>query len=98
MSEMLERAARAIFNAPNGIDGDPIGVMLFAGDPVGASTPDEAKERTLAVCRLAARAAIEAMKYQDADESSLIKVSNAERVEAVTLSLAWDAMIDEALK
>lgn len=46
-----------------------------------------------------AHAAFEAMKYVDGvDEGRLIDVSNAHRVEAVTLALAWDAMIDAALQ
>lgn len=46
----------------------------------------------------AARAALEAMKYEDgADEDRLVAASNQYRVEAVSLSQAWDHMIQAAL-
>lgn len=46
-----------------------------------------------------ARAALEALKYADGhDEARLLEVSAKERVEAVSLSLAWDAMIDAILE
>jgi hypothetical protein len=45
-----------------------------------------------------ARAVLQAIKYEDGtDESVLIDVSNKYRIEAVSLSEAWDAMIDAAL-
>ena len=45
-----------------------------------------------------ARAAMTAMKYVDGtDEPNLITVSNEEHVEAVSLIMAWDGLIDAAL-
>lgn len=45
-----------------------------------------------------ARAVLTAAKYEDGtDESRLIAVSNQFRVEAVSLSEAWDGLIDTIL-
>lgn len=46
-----------------------------------------------------ARAALTAAKWADAyDEDALITVGNALRIEIITLSEAWDALIDHHLK
>jgi hypothetical protein len=45
-----------------------------------------------------ARAAVRAMKYEDgADEVALLKASNQEKVEAVSLIMAFDAYLDAVL-
>lgn len=61
MSEMVERAAQAMFDANNGIDGDRIGDMVYDDFRISGS-PDECVAMVMAVCRLAVRAAMAAMR------------------------------------
>ena len=46
----------------------------------------------------AARNALAAAKYDDWEEGAAITVSNANRVEVVTMIECWDGLIDEHLK
>lgn len=92
MSDVIERMARAIRHAATKADIEAAGYAVPTNPEWWADIPVDDEDRA------AARAALEAAKYVDgADEARLIKVSNAERVEAVSLSLAWDGLIDEAL-
>jgi 3-oxoacyl-[acyl-carrier-protein] synthase III len=58
--EMVERVARAIYDAENGIDGDQIADMLVEDFRI-YGTADECREMTMEVCRQAARAALVAI-------------------------------------
>jgi hypothetical protein len=57
--EQVKRAAQAIFDAENGIDGDRIGDMLYGDFRINGPV-DNALAETMEVCRLAARAALSA--------------------------------------
>lgn len=61
--------AKAIYYAPNGIDGDAVGTMIYENERVEC-TRYTAKEATLAVCQQAARAAIDALIAQVRDEEA----------------------------
>ena len=92
MSGMIERVAAAICE----------GMAAHLQDADGLSVQNGRLFISGADCHVdptaLARLAVEAMKYRDgADEDALIKASNAERVEAVSLAMAWDAMIEEVL-
>jgi hypothetical protein len=63
--ENVDRIARAIYNAPNGLDGDQIADMLYTDDRM-PDTREEALIATFDVCRQAARAAIAAMPRAEA--------------------------------
>lgn len=57
---LVERVARAFFEAENGIDGDSVGAMLYENFRIDGS--DHAcMETTKAVCRLAAISALTAL-------------------------------------
>jgi hypothetical protein len=90
MSEMVERVALAIWVAREA--NLPRFTRRLRPDDIDRASGAWSQ------CLAQARAAIEAMRYSDADEDALIKVSNAERIEAVSLACAWSAMIDAALK
>lgn len=56
-----------------------------------ARTPGQGRDAWAAA---AAEAAIKALFYQDGtDEERLIRVATSERVEAVSLALAWDELL-----
>jgi len=55
-------------------------------------------ERRKNAYRAQVQAVLTALKYEDGtDESRLIEISNKYRVEAVSLSEAWDGLIDAIL-
>jgi hypothetical protein len=58
-ADLIERAAQAIYDAPNGVDGDAIGTILF--DWVEAVSSSEARDKAMDICRLAARAGLDAI-------------------------------------
>lgn len=58
---LREQIARAIYDAPNDIDGDQIADMLIEDFRI-FGTPDECREMVLGVCRKAADAALAAIK------------------------------------
>lgn len=58
-------------------------------------TPGQSKK---AWSLAAARAALAAAKYDDNEEGEAITVSNANRVEVITMIECWDGLIDEHLK
>lgn len=66
---------------------------------LGRNNPDDLDfaAGTLTLVAKMARAGMGAMKYRDDDEDILVRVSNSERMDAVSLALAWDEMIDAAL-
>lgn len=86
---MVERVARAAYAARRNTQIDP---------HLPWATWEELSPAAIAKEIECARAGMTAMKYVDGtDEDVLIEVSNAERVEAVTLVLAWDALLDAHL-
>ena len=90
MSPMVERVARALCVARLR---DPDQELTILTGPKGGTS----QARWLFHVS-EARDAMTAMKYVDGtDEPNLITVSNEERVEAVSLIMAWDALIDAAL-
>jgi hypothetical protein len=56
----IERAAQAIYDAPNGIDGDQIADMLYTDFRIAGPSPADCRAQTMGVCRQAAKAAIAA--------------------------------------
>lgn len=58
----VERVARAIKDVVVPTTGDPLGVTLYESEAVVGSNADEAKESLMEICRIAARAAIAAMR------------------------------------
>lgn len=63
MDESLEAViARAIYDAPNGIDGDQLADMLIEDDRINGATADECRAQIMAVCTHAARAAFAAIE------------------------------------
>ncbi|GJD41329.1 hypothetical protein OICFNHDK_3812 [Methylobacterium bullatum] len=60
--EMVERVARAIWDAENSVDGDTIGTMIHASDVVQVHGDDKGIPAAMEVCRTIARAAIAAMR------------------------------------
>lgn len=99
MSEMVERVARAIYDAENGIDGDQIADMLYDDIRIIGSV-DECRAMTLAVCRMAARAAIAAMREPTEvmvrDGRAEIKPDHLPADDGDAVG-CWRAMIDAAL-
>ena len=61
-SEIVERVAQAIYDAPNGIDGDQLADMLLDDDRISGANVEECRRQILAVCRQVAIAAIEVHK------------------------------------
>lgn len=59
-SKIVEAVARAIYDAPNGIDGDQVSDMLYEDERITGANAEECRAQTMAVCRSAARAAIAA--------------------------------------
>lgn len=58
----VERVARAIKDVVIPTTGDPLGVTIYESEAVVGSNADEAKESLIEICRIAARAAIAAMR------------------------------------
>lgn len=58
--ELVEVMARAVFDAPNGLDGDSIATMICENVRVQVIDGDKGITDTMTVCRAAARAALEA--------------------------------------
>lgn len=54
---MVERVAKAIFDAENGLDGDCVGDMIYEDFRIDGPV-DNAMKETMIVCTMAARAAI----------------------------------------
>jgi hypothetical protein len=77
-AELVDRIARAIYDAPNGLDGDQIADMLYTDERM-PDTRDEALVATFDVCRQAARAAIAAMPRA---EALAVAVAALEKVES----------------
>lgn len=94
MGEMVERVARAIYDAPNGIDGDQVADMLIEDSRISSAFPAENREQVLAVCRQAARAAIAALREPT---DAMIKAASPERIGPSLQDDCWRAMIDAAL-
>lgn len=73
-----------------------VAVALSMADPDERGLP--AGTEMTEFYRGLARAAIAAMRYDDADEEALIRCCAIERLEAVSASCFWDLMIDDALE
>lgn len=104
-NEMVERVARAIFDAENGLDGDRVGDMLY-GDFRIDGPVENAREETMIVCRMAARAAIEAMReppvqvtdaMRQAHNIMFVSISWEEQ-QRYDMAFKWNAGVDAALK
>lgn len=97
---MIERVARALC-IKAGADPDSLWTAPENGEPSLVTNTSRAGGSQWPAWRWwvpSARAAMTAMKYVDGtDEANLITVSNEERVEAVSLIMAWDGLIDAAL-
>lgn len=96
MSEMIERVARAIYDAQNGIDGDQVGDMLYTDHRIDGPDAETCRAQVMRVCNYAARAAIAAMREPT---EVMIEASNREWDGRMSYrsSGAWQAMIDAAL-
>ena len=99
--EMVERVARAIYDAPNGIDGDQIADMLYEDGRISGKTAEECRAQVLAVCRMASRAAIAAMR--EPVWRMLDAANDAFPEPPTTMTCGefgkrlWQAMVDAAL-
>jgi hypothetical protein len=96
MSEVVERVARAIYDAADPTSGDCVAEALMNSPFVGDGGRD-ALEDVMAICRSAARAAILAMREPT---EAMENIGEAELGDnkypgAATI---WAAMIDEALR
>jgi hypothetical protein len=101
MSDVVERVAKAIYDAADPTSGDCVAEALMHSPFVGDGDRNHIED-VMAICRSAARAAIEAMKVPDwpmkvAGRDSMCdtlydgaSVGDAES--------AWTAMITEALR
>ena len=108
MSDMVERVARAIYDAPNGIDGDQLADMLVEDCRITGADPAACQTQVLDVCRHVARAAIaamreptEAMVSKRAERPVTLQMSGLAMSAPLGASAAkdcWRAMIDAALQ
>ncbi len=98
MSEnMIDRVAQAIYDAPNGIDGDQLADMILDDDRITGQSPVECRAQVLAVCQMAARAAIEAMREPTEEMLAIDRPDWVLSTPDGTLLQSWRAMIDSAL-
>lgn len=59
---LVEAMARAIYDADNGIDGDTIAEIIHENFRIEAADGNRGIDNTMAVCRIAARAALAAAR------------------------------------
>ena len=88
-ASVIERMARAIYESDPRCDAR--GVPIHWEDEALATV-------TRLIVLGYARSALGAAIYSDWDEEVLIAVSNEERIEAVSLAGAWDALIHKHLE
>lgn len=60
--KLVEVMARAVYDAENGIDGDTIAEIIHENFRIEADDGNKGIDNTMAVCRIAARAAIAAAR------------------------------------
>ena len=72
MDRVFELVGVAIYDAPNGIDGDQLADMLIEDDRISGTTLEECIAQVREVCRMAARAAIDAHKAALAEAGYVI--------------------------
>jgi hypothetical protein len=98
---MVERVARAIFDAENGLDGDTIGTIIHGDFRVMVRDGDKGVGDTMRVCVAAARAAIAAMREPPPGVAdgrfSAARKDDAGTWLVISSADAWCAMIDAAL-
>jgi len=104
MSDMVEKVARAIYDANDPTSNDPLAVLMHAYNPfIDDSRPiPEQLEQVMDICRSAARAAIEAMRkpselmldFGSFAFHTLDRDNDGSREFAIDI---WQAMIDAAL-
>lgn len=101
--EMVERVARAIYDAENGIDGDTIAELISENDRIRVVGDDLGLPATMEVCRVIASAAIAAMRepnqhmlsrgsYHCITGAGAVNEGDMRQAKAV-----YQAMIDRAL-
>jgi len=100
MSEMVERVARALLDAPldnDKVEPETVRCMLEScyASQIDYGVSESAKEHVVEIGRIAARAAIEAMR--EPTEAMLEAGDTAMTRNHDTSEDAWPAMIDAAL-
>jgi hypothetical protein len=91
MAEMVDRVTQAIYDAPNGIDGDQLADMLLDNDRITGADAATCRAQVRAVCENAARAAIAALR-EPTESMCRAATRNRNLADAI-----WRAMIDAAL-
>jgi hypothetical protein len=102
----IDQVAQAIYDAPNGIDGDQIADMLIDDDRITGETAEECRGQVFAVCQHAAVPAISAHKAALVAAGHKITAREpTEKMAAATAyllpdpklaAMVWRAMWDEA--